>query len=334
MASPRSFIRAIQHPEAFHGSDGRTPFFEGWYIKIVDPTHKQRWAVIPGVFRGILGEHGQRDEAFVQVLDGSTGRSWFHTYRLEEFAASSTGFDVRVGPNHFDSSGVTLDLPQLKGRLGFTSALEGWPVTLGSPGIMGWYGLVPFMECYHGIVSFGHGLSGRLDVEGKSIDFGNGRGYIEKDWGRSFPAGYVWLHSNHFATEPDASFIGSVAIIPWLRSEFRGFLLGLRHGGHLYRWATYNRAREADLTIDDTHVSWSLTGPDGTLTVRADRTRGGLLHAPLRTEPHQRVEETLDARIHVTHTSSNGEVLFDDIGNVGAMEVFGDIKKLLGTKPK
>jgi hypothetical protein len=110
--------------------------------------------VIPGVFRGILGEHGRRDEAFVQVLDGSTGRSWFHTYRLEEFAASSTGFDVRVGPNHFDSSGVTLDLPQLKGRLDFTSALEGWPVTVGSPGIMGWYGLVPFMECYHGIVSF------------------------------------------------------------------------------------------------------------------------------------------------------------------------------------
>ena len=334
MAGPVSFIRSIQHPEAFHGSDGRAPFFEGWYVKIVSPDRAARWAIIPGIFRGILGEHGQRDEAFVQVLDGSTGRSWFHTYALEEFEASSTSFRVQVGNNHFDSAGLTLDLPQLKGRIDFTSPMEGWPVTLSAPGIMGWYGLMPFMECYHGIVSFGHGLAGVLDVEGSRVDFTTGRGYIEKDWGRSFPAGYVWLHSNHFATEQDASFIGSVAIIPWLRSEFRGFLVGLRHGGHLYRWATYNGAREADLTIADTYVSWSLTSRDGTLTIRADRTRGGLLHAPLRTEPHQRVEETLDARINITHTLPSGVVAFDDVGEAGAMEVFGDIAKLLGTPPK
>jgi hypothetical protein len=324
----------ILHPEGFHGANKKSPFFEGWYIKLVDPTRKQRWAVIPGIFRGIPGEAGIRDEAFVQVLDGTTGRSWFHTFPLDQFTASSSTFDVRVGENHFTSTGVSLRLPQLTGDVAYTSSLEPWPVTLAAPGIMGWYGLVPFMECYHGIVSFGHGLSGQLDVEGKPIDFSNGRGYIEKDWGRSFPSGYVWLHSNHFASEVDASFIGSVALIPWMGSRFRGFIAGLRHDGRLFRWTTYNRTKESGLVIDDTHVSWSLSGPDGTLTVRADRTRGGLLHAPLRSEPHQRVEETLDARIHVTHTSPTGEVLFDDVGDVGAMEVFGDIEKLLGTKPK
>ncbi|MDA3022164.1 MAG: hypothetical protein O2943_05800 [Actinomycetota bacterium] len=50
-----------------------------------------------------------------------------------------------------------------------------WPVTWRSPGIMGWYGLVPFMERYHGIVSFGHGLSGNLEVEGTTRSFDDGR---------------------------------------------------------------------------------------------------------------------------------------------------------------
>lgn len=324
----------VLHPEAFHGRKQKSPFFEGWYVKVVDASHAQRWAVIPGIFRGVAGEHGERNEAFIQVLDGSTGRSWFHTFPLDQFEASTTQFSVRIGKNHFSTRGVTLDLPQLSGSLTYSSPMEPWPVTLAAPGIMGWYGLMPFMECYHGIVSFGHALSGRLTVEGRDVSFNAGRGYIEKDWGTSFPAGYVWLHSNHFGSDPDASFIGSVAIIPWLRSQFRGFLIGLRHGGHLYKWATYTRAREKQLVIDDDQVSWSVRGRHGTITIRAARTRGGLLHAPLRVDPRQRVEETLDARIHVTHTSPTGEVLFDDVGEVGAMEVFGDIAHLLKVRPK
>ena len=303
-------------------------------MKVVDASTQQRWAVIPGIFRGIVGEDGLRDEAFVQVLDGSTGRSWFHTFDVTEFEADARSFNVRVGANRFSSSGVHLELPGLSGDLSFTTPFEPWPVRAFSPGVMGWYGLLPIMECYHGVISFGHDLAGSLRIDGVDRDFDGGRGYIEKDWGVSFPAGYVWLHSNHFASDPDASFIGSVAIIPWRRSRFRGFIVGLRHGGRLYRWATYTRARERELIITDDHIDWTLRGRDGELHVRADRVRGGLLHAPLRSEPHRRVEETLDARIRITHTDRKGQVVFDDVGEVGAMEVFGDIEALLGTPVK
>ncbi|NHB83865.1 hypothetical protein G7085_02035 [Tessaracoccus sp. HDW20] len=43
------------------------------------------------------------------------------------------------------------------------------------PGIMGWYGYVPVMECRHGIVSFGHDLEGTLIVEGRPTSFQGGR---------------------------------------------------------------------------------------------------------------------------------------------------------------
>jgi hypothetical protein len=229
---------------------------------------------------------------------------------------------------------VSLDLPQLRERIDFTSPLDPWPVTLREPGIMGWYGLVPFMECFHGIVSFGHDLAGTIDVEGTARSFDGGRGYIEKDWGKAFPAGYVWLASNHIDAQggeaTDASLIASVAIIPWLRGSFRGFILGLRHGGRLHRWTTYNRSRERLLEIDDTHVRWVVDGPDGTLELEAERVRGGLLHAPLRTAMHRRVEETLDARIRLTHTAPDGRMLLEGVGECAGLEVFGDTERLLG----
>ena len=70
-----------------------------------------------------------------------------------------------------------------------------------------------------------------------------------------------------------------VAIIPWLRGSFRGFIAGLTHSGRLHRWTTYNGTRETHLAIDDDRVTWALNGPDGTLELEAVRVRGGLLHA-------------------------------------------------------
>ena len=333
MTGPVAFVRGLRRPAAFHGAGKTRGFFEGWYIKLVSADRAQRWAVIPGVFRG-LGSDGPivTDEAFVQVLDGSTGRSWYHRYPVSEFAASAERFDVRIGGSHFGSSGVLLDLPQLRGRIDFTTALDPWPVTWRSPGIMGWYGLVPFMECYHGIVSFGHGLGGTLLVEGRKADFAGGRGYLEKDWGSAFPAGYVWIHSNHVDADPEACLIASVAIIPWIRTSFRGFIVGLKHGGRLHRWATYNRSREVVLRIDDTHVHWTLDGPNGRLILSALRVRGGLLHAPLREAMHQRVEETMDGRVSIRHEDKAGRVLLEGEGTCAGMEVFGDIDRLLAIR--
>lgn len=326
MRSITSYINGIKHPEGFHGKGRERNFFEGWYFKIVSEDQKQKWAIIPGIFRGLGGS--SRDEAFVQVLDGSTGRSWYHVYPVSEFQASETSFEVRVGDNHFSKASATLNLPQLKGEIAITSPFNPWPVTLASPGIMGWYGLVPFMECFHGIVSFGHSLNGTLLVEGKEESFAGGRGYIEKDWGRNFPSGYIWLHSNHLNSNPLASLIASAAIIPWLGKPFRGFILGLHHSSKLHSWTTYNGSKEELLRVDDSHIHWKVSGPSGELELKAERKRGGLLHAPLREAMHQRVEETMDGVIEVHHTLA-GKTLLKATATTSGMEVFGDIERLL-----
>ncbi|MFM2438913.1 MAG: hypothetical protein RLZ55_1738 [Actinomycetota bacterium] len=330
MALP-SRLTGILHPEGGHALGAGS--FEGWYVKLVSADAAQRWAVIPGIFRGAGG--AAADEAFVQVLDGGTGRSWYHRYDPAEFSARPDRLDVRVGPNHFTADGITLDLPGLRGRVQITSALDPWPVRLWSPGVMGWYAWVPSMECYHGICSFGHDLAGSLEIDGVPTSFDGGRGYIEKDWGEAFPAGYLWLHSNTFAGS-DASLMASVALIPWRGREFRGFIVGLRVAEQLYRFATYNGSRSVRLAVDDERVEWTLATrplpgrPPLQLQLSAERVAGGLLHAPIRTEMHKRVEETLDATVGV-RLARGGEVLFEGEGIAAGLEVHGDTDRLLLT---
>jgi hypothetical protein len=92
------------------------------------------------------------------------------------------------------------------------------------------------------VVSLDHVIEGALDIDGRTIDFTGGRGYTEKDWGRSFPSSWIWLQSNHFST-PGSSFTASVAIIPWIGRSFPGFIIGLWHQNKLYRFATYTGAK-------------------------------------------------------------------------------------------
>jgi tocopherol cyclase len=333
------------HPEAFHGERhlrrvGRRPFFEGWYVKLVSEDLTQRWAVIPGVF---LGVDGAPREAFVQVLDGSTGNSWYHPYPAEEFHAASDSWDVTVGPNRFHPGGVHLDLPSLSGDVIFTTVLKPWPVTWAKPGIMGPYAWVPAMECYHGVVSFDHGLAGSLTAGGRTFELGHGIGYVEKDWGQAFPEGYVWMQTNHFGRR-GMSLSASTAIIPWRKSSFRGFIVGLHvpqtgSSPVLHSFATHTGATTTLLEVDDGEVRWNLRARDGrTLEIRAQRTidgdrpAAGLLHAPVRTEMHKRVEETLDAQVHIRFR--HGDIEIVDTGLCAGLEVHGDIARLLGEKPR
>ena len=199
---------------------------------------------------------------------------------------------------------------------------------MASPGIMGWYAWVPKMECYHGVLSFNHTINGDLKVNGSSIDFSGGRGYIEKDWGQSFPAGYLWFQSNHFET-PNTSLTASVAVIPWLGSAFRGFIVGLWYQGHLYRFATYTGARIEELNITNNRVCWNIKDRHHSLEMIASRKSGGLLHKPTRTEMLQRVEETMTASVDFRLVTLTGEVILTGQGRNTALEVNGDINQLL-----
>jgi tocopherol cyclase len=332
----RRFLKTTLHPEWYHGHHRKPPLFEGWYYKLIDRSERHRYAVIPGIF---LGTDPRTSHAFVQVLDGVTGGTTYHRYPVEEFWAAEGDFDVRVGPNRFTLEQISLriEAPErtVTGDVRFTG-LTPWPVTLSSPGIMGWYAWVPFMECYHGVLSIDHEIDGALTVDGQRVDFTGGRGYIEKDWGRSFPAAWVWLQTNHFE-QPGTSLTGSVAMIPWVGRAFRGFIIGLWHSGELYRFATYTGARIEKLAISDTEVTWVVRDRRNRLEMVAHRKQSGLLRGPSGVDMGVRVPETLQATVAVRLANLAGgeaHALFEGTGRNAGLEVAGDLPRLLKHRRK
>lgn len=103
---------------------------------------------------------------------------------------------------------------------------------------MGLFRLLPRMECNHEIISMYHGVQGSLILNGKTLTFDDGIGYIEKDWGHSFPKSYVWLQCNSFMKEK-CSIIVSVAEIPYLGMNFKGCICAIHYKGIEYRLVTY-----------------------------------------------------------------------------------------------
>jgi len=290
-------------------------------------------AVIPGIFRGAdpVDSH-----TFIQVLNGHTLQSHYHKFPLKDFQASDIRFEIQIGPNFFSLDKIILDIKTarqtISGELNFSN-VKPWPVSLTSPGIMGWYAFVPFMECYHGVVSLDHALKGDITILGKIINFSGGRGYIEKDWGKSFPEAYVWIQSNHFRKE-GLSLMVSVAKIPWLNGSFRGFLIGLQRDGELIRFTTYNGSQLNFLKISDQTVALETQNREYQLKIEAVWKEGGKLHAPSENQMQQRLSETLVSEVSFELfrlKEKNRQPILAGSGIIAGLDVYGKLSEITET---
>jgi tocopherol cyclase len=328
---------SIWHPDAYHGWPRHGRSFEGWYFKLIDAREARPLAIIPGIFHS---PDPAQAHSFIQVYDSANGRTVYHRFPAEVFHSERHAFQIAIGANHFSRERIVLDLNQDGQRLfGEVVISPGtrWPVRALSPGTMGPFAFFPGMECYHGVINLDCTLTGSLNLDGTTLSLDGGRGYMEKDWGRTFPQSYVWTQSNHFE-QPGTSLVASVARIPWLGMTFTGFLAGLWHEGRLYRFATYTGARLEALHVDDQYVSLSLASGINPfarerfrLSVRAQRSSGVRLHEPTTTGMVERVIETLSAKLDVQLLRLQGNrqvVVFTGHGRLGGLEVGGNSASL------
>ena len=318
----------ILHPSRYHGFGTKPPYFEGWYYKLVSKDQNHKYSIIPGVY---LSKDQNKSHCFIQVFNSEADAVNYHRYPIDAFRAERDRFEIRVGPSTFKSDQISLaiddDLGKVQGSLKFEN-LNSWPVRFFSPGAMGWFAWVPFMECYHGVVSMDHIIQGTLEINGEILDFSKGMGYIEKDWGKQFPSAWIWGQSNHF-DRPGISLMMSVAVIPWLGSSFSGFIIGLLYEGKILRFATYNRSKIDSIRLDDSEVYIEVKNADFRLKIRALRVEGGLLQAPTKVEMGRRIMETLNAKISVRLETIGGEVLYEGTGENAGLETVGDLDRLI-----
>lgn len=315
--------KALWHPERYHGWGRTKNYFEGWYYKIVSRDEQHAFAFIPGISMNSKGEQ----HAFIQEMDGKKCQVAYHRFKADNFIPRADRFEVHLGDNIFSDQHLQLSLPSIKGKLEL-KRLCPWPKMLGAPGIMGWYSFVPFMECYHGVVSMDHELEGSLEIEGQTIDFTKGKGYIEKDWGYSFPSSWIWLQSNHFDHAGQVSLMASVANIPWIGSHFIGYIVGFLLDGHLYRFATYTGAQmKARLGTSEVHLSFKDRRYQ--LEITALRVGGtGTLISPISGDMVGKVNESLQSSIRIK-LFDRKNLIFEGDGQHAGLEVAGPVEELL-----
>jgi len=320
-------LSGVMFPNAFHGIGKKGPFFEGWYYKLVSEDGNNRICIIPGIY---VGENPNDSHAFIQVLHADTNLSYYVKYSHDSFSSKNKEFDVQIDHNTFRGDYLRLNINReeisLQGELSF-AFLNPWPVTFLSPGIMCWYAWVPTMECYHGVVSMDHVIHGDLELNGKTMCFDNGRGYIEKDWGRSMPKTWVWMQSNHFEKQ-GISLTASIAKIPWRNRSFNGFIVGLLLDGSLYRFATYTGASIQELKISGNTVSVVIQDKQYQLTIKGEKIAGASLQAPTEVQMNRRITESLSSILHVQLTdlkNQSNPVLFEGKGFNAGLEIIGDL---------
>ena len=122
---------------------------------------------------------------------------------------------------------------------------------------MGPFSYIPFMECKHAILSMKNRVEGELFINDKIMKFESGTGYIEKDWGTSYPKSYFWCQGNNFQ-KSNASFMISIADIPFKMFNFRGTICVLLIDNKEYKFTTYNNTKILKYEVSDNSLNISL----------------------------------------------------------------------------
>lgn len=309
---------------SYKGNKRKRNYFEGWYYKIVSKDKKNIIALIPGISLNNVDSH-----SFIQVFLYEYNKEeddYLETHYLkmdvDSFHFLKSNGELIIDKNLFSLDKIVLNHTgennKFKGEINFTN-MKPINTSVLSPSIMGIFSYIPFMECYHSIVSMAHNTKGSITLNNKTYNFDDGLGYIEKDYGKSFPKEYIWLQSNHFKNER-TSFMFSYAIIPFMGLSFKGLIANLVVGDVEYRFATYNNAKTTIIEITEDFVNVEVTRKKQKLQIKAQINNVVNLPSPIKGKMINTIKEGLSGKIEIK-LFDNDEIIYEDTGLSAGIEL-------------
>ena len=307
-----------KNPELFQGEKNiptNKNYFEGWYFKI--SNNKTGISFISGI-----SINEQTKKAFIQVI--TQGSSYYIDYSIKDFSFSNNPFYIKIGDNYFSKSNIHIDINDknqnlvIYGNIQFSDG-KNIKTNFLNTNIMGPFSYIPFMECNHAILHMKNRANGSITINNKKINFKNSIGYIEKDWGTSFPKAYIWCQANGFQTR-NASFILSIADIPFKIFQFRGMICSLIIDNHEFRFATYNNAKLIKYNIDNNSINISIKKRKYLLNIKAKSSTGHRLVAPIKGKMEKDILESITATVFLT-LKKNNKIIFSDTSRNCGLEI-------------
>lgn len=305
----------IKNPEIFQGKkylNTNRNYFEGWYFK--NTNNEKGISFIPGI-----NIDGKNKKAFIQVITNDT--SYFINYSINDFKFNFNPFYIQIGNNTFSKKGIHIDIKdnsqnlKLYGDIKYSNS-KNIHTSFFSPNIMGPFSYIPFMECNHAILSMKSSIYGSININNNEMNFNNDTGYIEKDWGCSFPKSYIWCQGNNFQ-KSNSSFMLSIADIPFKFINFRGIICALIINNQEFKFTTYNNAKLIRYDVDNHSINIILKKGSYFLNIQSKYDRGLKLSAPVKGKMQKDIFESITSSITVTLKKNNSVIFSDKSTNCG-----------------
>lgn len=308
----------MKHPDLFQGEkslSNNKNYFEGWYFK--NTNNDNGISFIPGI-----NIDGNLKESFIQVITNTS--SYFIKYDINDFKFNFDPFYIRVGDNYFSKDSVHVNIKDNHQDINIVGDIyymnnKNIDTNIFSPNIMGPFSYIPFMECNHAILSMKNEAHGLVYINNNKLDFDNSTGYIEKDWGYSFPKSYIWCQGNMFESS-NASFMFSMADIPFKLFSFRGLICVLIVNNNEYKFTTYNNAKLVKYFINDSSLNITLKKGSYYLNINSLFGKNLKLSAPVKGRMEKDIFESICSSITLT-LKHNNDIIFSDTSTNCGLEV-------------
>lgn len=283
----------------FQGEGKRTNYFEGWYVKCTDRENDLSIALIPGV------SHFSDSQSFVQYNIHYKNKSYSGKINFDRnhFEVVPEPYSIIMPKFVLSESGVKASLIDEDNHilLDFSfGPLQPIRQTAYMPSIMGPLEYIK-VPCSHDIVSMKHTVKGKLVLNGEEINVDSGVGYMEKDRGSTFPSNYLWLQTNTFTENSEASLSLAVATIEKKPLKITGFYAVFNDGIKEHRFSTYLGSR-FDVVVDNNEVGYSvqITGRNKILEVKVELSNVSELIAPMNEGMDFPIKETVKSSLEMT----------------------------------
>lgn len=306
----------------FNGTLDKKNYFERWHIYLIDALKEYTLNISVGVLL-----QGKEKYAFIQVSSNQSELN--HTIKYPIESVSYTSDSIMIENNILCAEFIQLDIKEegfhLRGKITFGNGKQ-INTTIWHPGLMGPFKWLPFLKSYHEVLSLTRSIMGELQFNGEMIHFNEGKGAVDKDWGKRFPNVWIWMQCNHFQNH-DAALMVGVARMPIYFNYYTAFAVPFYFNDKVETYANYTGAYIAKLYRYKGYIHLIITEKSKVIDLKIF----GKEDVPLVASPMgnsiRDVYEYADAKVEVKVTQG-GRVVFEDIGEHAYLKIGGNTSKL------
>lgn len=295
-------------------------YFEDWYFKLAAKDVEDRIDFFIG-----KRKTGEQVQYFVTI----SGSMLKQDISYKEPIVVMDEKEITIGESKFTTTKIVCDIERegnvIKGEVEVTEPIT-LPTSFIKRGLMGPFDRFPLLKSHHDIPCLQGILKGSLVINGKSICFNDGKIYIEKSYGKSFPK--VWIRSqcNHFKSANMAVMIG-IARLPLVFEYYTAFAIPVFYKGKLEVFSNYNGGHIAKLYRYKDYIHLIVLQKNKMLEIRIygdqESNRTSMHHS----YDIRDVYLCKNAKIEVRLQQSN-HIIFDEVGRYAELEIGGNTSKL------